>query len=89
MKNLLVLARNDCNEAMRVAAGLTIFGHEVELVVLCDTQQITADNEHLEVLELAEIEPLTTRENAAAPFKQISFADLQTNLAQADAVFNF
>ena len=31
-KKIQVLARNDHNEAMSVAGGLTIFGHSVEIV---------------------------------------------------------
>ena len=31
-KKILVLARNDHTEAMRVAGGLTMFGHSVEIV---------------------------------------------------------
>ena len=33
-KSILVLARRDHAEAMRVAAGLTIFGHQVGLVFM-------------------------------------------------------
>ena len=32
IRNLLVLGRRNHTEAMRVAAGLTIFGHKVRLV---------------------------------------------------------
>ena len=34
IKSILVLARRDHAEAMRVAAGLTIFGHQVGLVFM-------------------------------------------------------
>jgi len=34
MKKILVLARDDVDEAMRVAAGLTIFGHQVDCVIV-------------------------------------------------------
>ena len=35
-KAILVLARRDHAEAMRVAAGLTIFGHRVGLVFMTE-----------------------------------------------------
>ena len=35
-KKILVLGRRDHTEAMRVAAGLTIFGHEVRLVFMTE-----------------------------------------------------
>ncbi len=46
---------------MRVAAGMTIFGHEVRLIFM--TRPLTqeqASGEQAELLELAEIEPETT-----------------------------
>ena len=89
MKTLLVLARNDTIEAMRVAAGLTIFGHSVDLVLLDDTVKIEADNEQLEILELAEIEPLTVLDSLPEQFQKISASDLKQFMWDADAVLNF
>lgn len=89
MKSLLVMARNDHNEAMRVAAGLTIFGHEVKLVMLGKTGAIAPDNEFLEVLELADITPMTTDGNAKDPFVQITHQEMGTHLYRADSVLNF
>lgn len=89
MKSILVLARNDNNEAMRVAAGLTIFGHDVELIMLGDTSDITPDNEQLDILELADIEPMTTRDAASEQFTLITSQNLNAHLRQADVVLNF
>ena len=43
-KNLLVLARLDHAEAMRVAAGLTIFGHLFSLVFITVPFKKTPEN---------------------------------------------
>jgi hypothetical protein len=60
-KKLLVLARRDHAEAMRVAAGLTIFGHAVSLVFMDRPVAETAENAaNAELLELTGIEPQTT-----------------------------
>ena len=57
---ILVLAQRDHGEAMRVSAGLTIFGHEVDLIF---TDRIVEESEEnlaqAELLELTEIEPLS------------------------------
>jgi len=60
-KRILVLARRDHLEAMRVAAGLTIFGHLVRLVFMSRpvTEEI-GTSDQAELLELSGIEPETT-----------------------------
>lgn len=61
VKNILVLDRQDHTEAMRVAAGLTIVGHEVRLVFMNKPVAETEENaEQAELLELCDIEPQTT-----------------------------
>ena len=58
IKNVLVLANQDVTEAMRVAAGLTIFGHQVDLVFVDKIVEETEANiEQAEMLDLCEIEP--------------------------------
>lgn len=89
MKSLLVLARNDTVEAMRVAAGLTIFGHVVNLVLMDDSVKIESDNEQLEILELAEIEPLTLLDSLEQQFRKISADELAQFVFDSDAVLNF
>jgi hypothetical protein len=60
-KQMLVLGRRDHAEAMRVAAGLTIFGHKVRLVFMNGPVEETPENlEQAETLELCDIEPETT-----------------------------
>lgn len=60
-KQVLVLGRRDHTEAMRVAAGLTIFGHQVRLVFMTGPVAETPENiEQAETLELCDIEPETT-----------------------------
>ena len=61
LKSVLVLSRRDPEEAMRVAAGLTIFGHSVRLVFMDRVlSEAEAGGEHAELMELADIEPETT-----------------------------
>jgi hypothetical protein len=61
VKRILVLGRRDHAEAMRVAAGLTIFGHEVRLVFMTEPVADTEENAaQAELLELSDIEPETT-----------------------------
>jgi hypothetical protein len=59
-KKIVILANHDHAEAMRVAAGLTIFGHHVELVFIDRVVEESAENiEQAELLELSEIEPVS------------------------------
>jgi len=59
-KKLVVLANCDYPEAMRVAAGLTIFGHHVELIFANGVVEENAENvEQAELLELSDIEPFS------------------------------
>lgn len=57
-KHILVLARRDCYEAIRVAAGLTIRNNTVDFVFMTKPS-INAQGkfDHFEMLELAEITP--------------------------------
>lgn len=60
-KQMLVLGRRDHTEAMRVAAGLTIFGHGVRLVFMDRPVEDSDDNAaQAETLELCDITPETT-----------------------------
>ncbi len=60
-KKMLVLGRRNHTEAMRVAAGLTIFGHQVRLIFMTSPIAETAENAaQAELLELADIMPETT-----------------------------
>lgn len=81
-KTVLVLARRDHTEAMRVAAGITIMNHSVRLVFMSGPVADTAANaEQAETLELAGVEPQTT---VAAMADQLPLLDA-TALAAAIA----
>ena len=73
---------------MRVAAGLTIFGHRVRLVFMHRSVEETAENAAMaELLALSDISPETTvREQADLPF--LDAAALGEAVAAADAVIN-
>jgi len=60
-KHILVLARRDVREAMRVAAGLTIRNNSVDFVFMKDAPLAANGKvENHEMLELAEITPRAT-----------------------------
>jgi len=86
-KSILVLARNSPTEAMRVAAGLTIFGHEIELVFM--NRELTekeAESEQGELLELCEIVPQTTVSAMREHFKLLDSSALAEQIGRADLV---
>lgn len=88
-RKLLVLARRDHAEAMRVAAGLTIFGHAVSLVFMDRPVEDTAENAaNAELLELTGIEPQTTVAEMAEDLPLLDAAGLAAALADADAVLS-
>jgi len=84
-----VLARRDHAEAMRVAAGLTIFGHAVSLVFMDRPVEDTAENAaNAELLELTGIEPQTTVAEMAEDLPLLDAVGLAAALADADAVLS-
>ncbi|MCQ3922770.1 MAG: hypothetical protein DPW12_00945 [Rhodocyclaceae bacterium] len=84
-----MLARRDHAEAMRVAAGLTIFGHAVSLVFMDRPVAETAENAaNAELLELSGIEPQTTVAAMADDLPLLDAAGLAAALADADAVLS-
>ncbi|TYB82140.1 hypothetical protein [Maritimibacter fusiformis] len=88
-KSILVLGRRDHTEAMRVAAGLTIFGHEVRLVFM--TEPVAESDENAaqaELLELSDIEPETTVKAMANDLPYLDAAALGQAIAAADRVVN-
>ena len=87
IKQLVVLARRDHTEAMRVAAGLTISGHGVRLIFMQGPVAETEENaEQAETLELCDIEPETTVIGEDLPY--LDSAALAQVLLQADGVVN-
>ncbi|MEJ2509285.1 MAG: hypothetical protein P8009_07390 [Gammaproteobacteria bacterium] len=86
-KQLLVLGRRNHTEAMRVAAGLTIFGHQVRLVFMTGPVAESAENaEQAELLELSDIVPQTTV--AGTELEQVEPAELAMAMVECDAVIN-
>ena len=67
-KSVLVIARRDPLEAMRVAAGITVFGHEVALVFAHGRLEVVPEMEQLaELIELAEISPKSLVDDPEVP----------------------
>ena len=87
-KTILVLARRDHAEAMRVAAGLTIFGHRLRLVFMDRVVEETPENAAMaELLELSDIAPEpTVGDQEALP--RLDAAGLAAALTQADVVLS-
>jgi hypothetical protein len=88
-KSILVLARRDHAEAMRVAAGLTIFGHRVALVFMRETVAETDENvANAELLEMCDIVPETTVAAMADDLALLDAAALAARVAAADIVLS-
>lgn len=88
-KSILVLGRRDHGEAMRVAAGLTIFGHAVQLVFMTEPVAETAANAELaELLELSEITPETTVPDMAGDLAFLDAKALGEAIAASDRVIS-
>ncbi|MGI9304472.1 MAG: hypothetical protein ACR2RB_17465 [Gammaproteobacteria bacterium] len=86
-KSVLVLARRDFLEAMRVAAGITVFGHHVALVFAQGVLEVNSEMEEFaELLELADIEPRSLYDDPEVP--GISERDFTRLVEQSDFVIN-
>ena len=86
-KSVLVLARRDPLEAMRVAAGVTIFGHRVSLVFAHGVLEATPDVERsAELVELADIEPRSLHDDPEVP--RISEREFDRLIEASDVVIN-
>lgn len=72
---------------MRVAAGLTIFGHHVDLVFVDRVLEESDDNiAQAELLELSDIEPSSLLEDPNVP--QINDAQFVRYIETADQVIS-
>jgi hypothetical protein len=88
-KSILVLARRDHTEAMRVAAGLTIFGHKVRLVFMNKPVAETEENaKQAELLELSDIAPETTVPAMAGELPFLDAQALGAAIVESDRVIN-
>ncbi len=82
-KNILIIAKRNQTEALRVAAGLTLLDDRVKvdaLKKLADTPQVA---EHMEVLEFADI-PL---DDLSQDFPDGTALRLARHIMNADVVF--
>tara|TARA_B110000914_G_scaffold20488_1_gene15408 strand:+ start:185 stop:463 length:279 start_codon:yes stop_codon:yes gene_type:complete len=88
-RKITVLGRDNHSEAMRVAAGLTIYGHEVRIVFMnepvSETEETTKQSE---LLELADIIPETTISEMADDFPFLDSAALAQVIDESDHIIN-
>jgi len=81
-----MLARRDPTEAMRVAAGLTIFSHTPSLVFMVPLADTPENAEMAELLEFSDIESKTTVPDQTLPY--IGSDALAAAILAADVVIN-
>lgn len=88
-KRILVLGRRDHTEAMRVAAGLTIAGHNIRLIFMTKAVEETAENElQAELLDLSDIVPETTVPSMSSDLIFLNAEDLANAIFNSDSVIN-
>ena len=88
-KIITVLGRDNHAEAMRVAAGLTIYGHEVRIVFMSEAVAETEENaKQAELLELADIIPETTVPEMAEDLAFLDSAALAQLINDSDQIIN-
>ncbi|MBT3215765.1 MAG: hypothetical protein HN351_14095 [Deltaproteobacteria bacterium] len=88
-KKITVLGRDNHAEAMRVAAGLTIYGHEVRIVFMSEAVAETEENaKQAELLELADIIPETTVPEMAEDLAFLDSAALAQLINESDQIIN-
>ena len=87
VRSVLVVARRDPLEAMRVAAGITVFGHRAELVFAHGPLEVVPAMEDLaELLDLADISPRSLHDDEEVP--GISDDDFHALVGSVDFVIN-
>jgi hypothetical protein len=88
-KSILVLGRRNHTESMRVAAGLTLLGHDVRLVLMTEpVAESEVNAEQAEILELSDIAPETTVEEMAEDLPLLDAGGLAAAMAAADRVIS-
>jgi hypothetical protein len=87
IKSILIICRRDPTEAMRVAAGLTIYDHRLSLVFMVAVPDTPRNREMAELLEFSDIEPMSTV-SAETAFPAIDADALASAILEADAVIN-
>lgn len=84
---IVVIARNDPAEAMRVASGITIFGHQVSLIFAHGPLEITPQIiEYAELLSFTDVEPVSLFDDPEVP--KIAADEFTDKLKQAEVVIN-
>ena len=86
-KSILIVGRNDPNEAMRVAAGLTIFSHRPTVIFLVAVPETAENTDMAELLEFSDVEAKTTLVDEAFP--HVTTEELAVAIVQADEIINF
>ena len=88
-RKIAVLGRDNHAEAMRVAAGLTIYGHEVRIVFMSEAVAENEENaKQAELLELADIIPETTVPEMAEDLAFLDSAALAQVINESDQIIN-
>tara|TARA_B110000211_G_C13806060_1_gene432762 strand:+ start:60 stop:338 length:279 start_codon:yes stop_codon:yes gene_type:complete len=88
-RKITVLGRDNHSEAMRVAAGLTIYGHEVRIVFMNEPVSETEENtKQSELLELADIIPETTISEMADDLPFLNSTALAQVIDESDHIIN-
>ena len=88
-RKIAVLGRDNHGEAMRVAAGLTIYGHEVRIIFMNESVSETEGNaKQAELLELADIIPETTVSEMADDLPFLDSAALAQVISDSDHIIN-
>ena len=88
-KNILVLARRDPIEAMRVAAGLTIHEHEVNLIFLKAPQVESEETANqAELLDLTGIVPKTMNDEMGDELELLNTQGLGEAVKTSDHVIS-
>ncbi|HER25684.1 MAG TPA: hypothetical protein ENI69_01100 [Rhodospirillales bacterium] len=86
-KSILVLARRDHTEAMRVAAGLTIVGNDVRLILMTGpVAETDANAAQAELLDLSDITPETTVTEMADELHFLDAVALGQAIVESDRV---
>ena len=88
-RDVLILARRDPQEAMRVAAGMTVRGHKVSFVFLSLPKRLeNGAVDKIAMLELTGIKPQTTLKELDDVAKVITGSELASTLSGAERVIS-
>jgi len=86
-RSILILGRRDPTEAMRVAAGLTIYDHKPRIIFMVPVPETPENTEMAELLEFSDVESQSTV-SVGSPLPQIGVKELASAILEADEVIN-